>query len=407
MDNIFWNEKNHLEIKNNELFFKRYKVVDLANDFGTPLFLYNIDKVTENYKKVKNIFSKYSPKGIEPRVYYAMKANSNSEIIKALKKIGAFFDTTSINEVKKAIENDYSPDKIIFTGINFGLNNYEFLANSGVLINVDSFSQIRRLCDYAPLNISLRWNPGVGVGFNKGLTMGGHDVGNLKLGIYKDRIIEAFMEAKHLGLNPIGIHQHIGSNWFGEHLETFFKSVELTLKLAEELYFRHDIKIEFVDFGGGLGLKSIEKYPDFPLEVYSKGIWERVKQCKVPLKTVAIEPGRYITGNAGILVATVNSVEKKAGIHFIGIDMGFNIFNHYFFFGIESEIINCNRPVSIKKQKYAIGGNLCEPSDIFAINRELPVTKEGDIIAFYGAGAYGASEMAKYHLRNVAKEKVI
>jgi diaminopimelate decarboxylase len=399
----WWEENGHLQYVGNQLFFVKKNVLKLVEENGTPVFLYNVNKVLSNYKKIKETFSKYAPDEIEPRVYYAMKANGHREILMALKNLNAFIDTTSINEVKLALELGYEPKYIIFTGINFGLDNFEYLAKSGVLINVDSFSQITRLEEFKPLNISIRWNPGIGVGFHKGLIMSGDAIGNLKLGIYKDQIINAFKKAKNFGLNPIGLHQHIGSNWFGDQLPDFLKSVDLTLDLAETLIRDENINLEFVDFGGGLGVKSFELYPEFPLEKYSKAIWERVIKKNLPVKTVAIEPGRFVSGNAGVLLTTVNMVENKGGVDFVGIDAGFNLFNHKFFFGIESEFINLKRNLN-KKKLYTIGGSLCESSDIFIENRLMPIINENDILAIFPAGAYGASEMASYHKRDLAKE---
>lgn len=400
----WWEEKNNLEVHDNHLIIAKKSSIAIASEFGTPLFIYNINKTTQNYQKVKKTFSENAVKGIEPRVYYAIKANNSKDILEALKEENAYLDTTSINEVKLALDLGNKPEQIIFTGINFGLANFEFLANSGVLINVDSFSQIKRLAPFAPLDISIRFNPGIGIGFTKGLTMGGNQKGYLRLGIYRDRIIEAFREAKELGLNPIGLHQHIGSNWFGDQLGLFLETADMALKVAEELYETHGIQVELVDFGGGFGVRSVEQYPEFPLEEYCEQLWQRIKGCRVPLKTVAIEPGRYITGNAGILVTTVNMVEQKGGINFVGIDAGFNLFNHHFFFGIKSEIINCSSVFSDKTEEYTVGGYLCESSDIFAEGCKLPIIKEGDTLAIYPAGAYGASEMAKFHLRSLPKQ---
>jgi len=402
----WWIEKGHLEVVDNQLTIADNNTVELAKEFGTPLFIYNIDKVISNYRKVNETFTEQSPKQIEARVYYAMKANGHEEILKALLNEEAFIDATSINEIKAALEIGCKPEKIIFTGINFGLKNFEFLAKSGVLINVDSFSQIRRLAEYSPLNISIRWNPGFGIGFHKGLTMGGKRVGNLKLGIYKDKVLDAFKEAKALGLNPIGLHHHIGSNWFGDQLAEFLKSVELTLELAEQLIINEGITLEMIDFGGGLGVRSTEHYPEFPLEKYCNEIWQRVNNKSLPIKIISIEPGRYITGNAGILLTTVNMVENKGGVDFVGIDAGFNLFNHYFFFEIEPEFINCSRVMNQEKGNYSIGGYLCESSDIFSTNKVISEINETDILAIYPAGAYGAAEMAKYHKRDTASELI-
>ncbi len=404
---MWWQEKDHLNVINNQLYIGGTSVPDLANQFGTPLLVYNIRKVIQNYRKVRDAFTNNAIRGIEPRVYYAMKANGSPNILKALRNESAFIDATSINEVKAALDVGYEPEKIIFTGLNFGLQHFEFLARSGVLVNIDSFSQMQRLAEYGPLDVSIRWNPGFGVGFHRGLEMAGTKVGTLKLGIFKDRIIEAFLKARQLGLNPIGLHQHIGSNWFADQLADFLKSVDLTLQLAEHLNSNCNIQLELIDFGGGLGVRSKGSYPDFPLEEYSRQIWQRVGRCRAPIRRVAIEPGRFIVGNAGILVTTVNMTEKKGGFEFVGIDAGFNLFNHYFFFGIAPEFINSSTVSSSSCHNYTIGGYLCEPSDIFAENHRMTTVNEGDILSLYPAGAYCASEMARYHLRDLPKELLI
>ncbi len=403
---MWFKTKGHIEIIKGKLIIGGKNVSTIAKDFTTPIYVTNLTRIKETYVKVKRLLIEYSIKNIEPKLYYAIKANSASEIITELNEVNALFEVSSPNELKKLIELGINPNRIQFTGIGFGLHNIDYIANSGALINVDSFSQLELFKKYAPMDVSIRFNPGITTGYNEKLEMSGIKCGAGKLGIHQDRINEAFVKAKSYGLNPVGFHQHIGSNWFDNKLNDFLKATQISLDKIKELK-TQGFEISTFNLGGGLGVRSNESMEEFPLEKYVKSIWNLIEKSQIEFKHIAIEPGRYIVADSTLLLATANMVEEKAKQNYIGLDIGFNAFNHKFLYGIEPEIINASRIESISSEKYNVVGYLGESGDIFSENKKLPKTSIGDTIAIYPAGAYCASELADFHLQELPTQLFI
>lgn len=400
-----WWETRFFRVENDHLYLGNKNLELIAQKFGTPLYVYDLRIVKENYLRIKSSFEKYKKEDIDCIIYYAMKANGADELLLFLREENPFVDTSSVGEVKKAIKTGYSPQNIIFTGTNFGLNEYDFLAKSGILFNVDSFSQLERLKKFAPLDISIRFNPAIGgVGFNERFEMSGNSIRGSRLGVHKEKIIDIFLKAREYGLNPICLHQHVGSNWLRhEQFEPYFNSVREGVHVIQELE-KLGFKIETLNLGGGMGVKSHEKYPEFPLDQFMFELWNIINQSNIKIKKLAIEPGRYLVGNSGVLLTTVNSVEEKNNINFCGVDAGFNVYHHNFLYQIESEIINVSKVNQKLEQTYAISGYLGEQADVFTEVKEMPLTEESDIIAFFPAGAYCSSELAIHHDLPVPKE---
>jgi diaminopimelate decarboxylase len=397
---MWYDSKGHLEIIEGQIKFAGKDLETIAKEFSTPIYVCNLSKVSENYLKVQTNFNKYSLHGTGTKVYYAMKANGAKEILQELFLLDANIEVSSVNELKRALNTGFDPKKILFTGIGFGLQNTKYIADSGVQINIDSFSQLQLFKEFSPLDISIRLNPNITSGFNERLEMSGNGFGAAKLGIHRNRIIEAFKLAKSFGLNPIGLHQHIGSNWFSEKLPLFFEAVEVALDVVNELK-EYDIDIKQLNVGGGLGVKSSENLQEFPLDEYCKGIWNLIKNSNIIFESVNIEPGRYIVGDSAVLLATANMVEEKNGRNYIGLDCGFNTFNHKFLYGIEPEIVNISKLNETENEEYCITGYLGESGDIFTENKILPHSEIGDIIAILPAGAYCASELADFHMQQL------
>lgn len=397
---MWFKTKGHIEIENGRLLFAGRDLETIAKEFNTPIYVCNLTRIKENYSRVKKSFQSYGIQGINSKIYYAMKANGAKEILHQLKTLDANIEVSSPAELKRLLKLGFDPKKILFTGIGFGLHNTKALAESGALINIDSFSQLKHFKEFAPLDISIRLNPGITSGFNERLEMSGEKFGAAKLGIHKDKIIDAYKTSKAYGLNPVGLHQHIGSNWFADKLPTFFKAVEIALDVVKELKL-HGIEIKQFNLGGGLGVRSSEVLQEFPLEEYCKGIWDLIRKSNLAFESVNIEPGRYIVADSSVLLATANMVEEKSGRNYIGLDCGFNTFNHKFLYGIEPEIINVSKFNGKELDDYCVVGYLGESGDVFNETKQLPKTDIGDTIAIFPAGAYCASELADYHLQQL------
>ncbi|MGG9960004.1 alanine racemase [Ferruginibacter sp. SUN106] len=400
---MWFKTEGHIEIENGKLQFAGRDLETIAKEFNTPIYVCNLKRIKDNYTRVKTTFQSYAIDGVGSKIYFAMKANGAEEILNELKTLDANIEVSSPLELERLLKLGFDSKKILFTGIGFGLHNTKTIAESGALINIDSFSQLEHFKEFAPLDISIRLNPGITLGFNERLEMSGEKVGAGKLGIHKDKIINAYKTAKGYGLNPVGLHQHIGSNWSADKLPTFFKAVEIALDVVKELK-QHGIEIKQFNLGGGLGVRSSETLREFPLDEYCKGIWNLVKKSNLTFESVNIEPGRYIVADSSVLLATANMVEEKGGRNYVGLDCGFNTFNHKFLYGIEPEISNVSKFNEKEFDDYCVVGYLGESGDVFNEIKELPKTDIGDIIAIFPAGAYCASELADYHMQQLPKQ---
>jgi len=402
---MWFESKRHLELRDNRLFIGGKDAEALAKKYGTPLYVYNGDRIIDNYKRLFDAFKEHSKN--EFSINYAMKANSHFQILKILKDQGAGIDAVSPNEVRLALKAGIPKEKIMFTGTSVSDNDLKELVELGVLINVDSVSQLNRLAKIKiDSKISIRWNPGEGAGHHDHTITAGKFI---KFGIPEDKIMGAFKHAKELGFNVVGLHQHIGSGWLGKDVDTFLNTVEKTLRIAKEAEEVLEKKLEFIDFGGGPGIAYKGDGVEFPVEKYAKGICEKVASSGSGAKII-IEPGRYIAGDAGILLMEVNTVEEK-NIPVIGLNAGFNTLVRPAFYGSYHEIVLCRNVGGSAKKEYMLAGNLCETSDVFNENkkalRALPVVEEKDILAILDAGAYGQVMASNYNLRGRAAELLI
>ena len=400
-----WWENSFLRVKNNKLFFDRIEAQGLAGKFGTPLYVYGLDLVLNNFRDYKKLFRKYFKD--KSRVYYALKANSQPVIVKRLVREGAFFDVVSPLEARLALKCGAKKEKILFTGTSVSNSDLKELIRLGITINIDSFSQMRRLYALKPANreISIRWNPGKGAGSHSHIITAGKMV---KFGIPEQKIVQALKEAKALNFRVIGLHQHIGSGWLEKDVKTFLKTVNKTLDVAKKCKALHP-ELEFVSFGGCPGIKYKKSDKVFSLEKYVKGISSRAQASGLD-SAIAVEPGRSVVGNAGVLLVEVNTVEQK-GVPIVGVNAGFNTFARPAMYSAYHEIVLCSNINGKKRKRFLVAGNLCESSDVFNQNKKtlrlLPIPKEGDILAILGAGAYGFSMASNYNLREKPAEVVV
>ena len=326
--------------------------------------------------------------------------------MKLLSEAGAWVDVVSPFEAKVALDTGYSREKILFTGTSVSDSDLNALVELGVMINIDSFSQMRRLAGLGQFNVAIRWNPGEGAGYHDYVITAGKLI---KFGIPEDRILKAFSEAIDLGFQPIGLHQHIGSGWLEQEVEIFLETVDKTLALAERVTAEIGHDLQFVDFGGGPGIPYKPGEPDFPVEKYARGICDKVKSSGLGFKAIAIEPGRYLVGDAGILLTEVNTVEDK-GIPIIGVDAGFGTLIRPALYGSYHQFVISGKADHEPDREFMVAGNLCESGDIFHDPKKLramPTPDEGDILAILDAGAYGYSMASSYNMRPMPAEVMI
>lgn len=374
-------------IRNNTLYIGHVKASTIADEYGTPLYVYNSDRIRKNYNSlIKNI------RYWKTEIYYACKANYNLTILKILKDLGSGIDAVSPGEVYLVLKAGFSSTKILFTGNNVTDEEMKFVKEHDVLINIDSLSQLKRYGkNYPNSEISVRINPNVGAGHHPHVITGGP---KSKFGIYYSRRDEIKRIASHYNLKIVGLHMHIGSGILKP--EPFFLGIESLLNTAKGF-----CDLEFIDIGGGLGIPY--KPQEKPLDLKKFGqklskIFDSYAKThgKVALR---LEPGRYLVAGSGVLLTRVNTVKKTQHRIFIGTDTGFNHLIRPILYGAHHEIVVANKAGWEKTQKVDVCGNICESGDFFARNRIMPEIDEGDLLAIMDVGAYGFSMSSNYNFR--------
>jgi diaminopimelate decarboxylase len=379
-----------------ELKIGNFTAKELVEKFGTPLFVYDENLIRSRYNELKQSLNSLTNK----KILYACKANSNVEIVKVLKNEGAGMDVVSPGEVYACLKSGCKSEEILFTGNNMTNEELDYAVNEGVLLNLGDLSTLERYGKKFPgTSVCVRINPDVGGGHHEHVITGGVES---KFGIYFTDIKEVMSIAEKYNLKISGIHQHIGSNILDA--ETFLGAIKVLLKAAKELP-----DLDFIDFGGGLGI------PYKPGE-HRLNLGELTKQTAVLFKNFCreygkdvsfwIEPGRYLVGESGFLLTTVNTIKSNPSYKYVGTDSGFNHLVRPAMYGSYHEIVNTSNPGG-ELETVTVCGNICESGDIFARDRKLPLIKEGDILALLNAGAYGYSMASNYNTRPLPAEVLV
>ncbi len=401
MKNIDWLRNKDLEYKKKVLYFADISTLNLVEKFGTPIYVISERMIRKRYRELKKLLDSVYKKN---QIYFAVKSNSNLSILKILNSEGSNFDCSSTGEIYTCFSAGISPDQIIYTGNMFTNDDFEFSIENNILINLDSISQLERLVKIYEKKgkekdiISFRFNPEFGAGHHPHTITAGKEI---KFGILEEQIIKAYSKAKNLGFKKFGIHQHIGSGIinpkdFEKPTEKFLFSVE---KIAQTL----NIQFEFVDFGGGIGIPYYPEEKPIDLIVYGDILFtefkELVKEGDIGEPFIFIEPGRYISAEAGIILTQINTIKNNGYKMFAGINAGFNTLIRPTMYEAYHHIIPCDEKSEEKIKIYDIVGPICESGDIIGKRRTLQELSEGDFLAILDAGAYGFTMSSNYNSR--------
>lgn len=393
-----------LENRKGELFIDGVSALNLAERFGTPLYVTSETRVRENYRKIYTALNLNYEK---IRVHYSAKANTSLSVLKILESEGAYLDTVSIGEVLLALKGGFPPERILFTGTNVNNEEFKFLLDSNVMINVDSLSELNRLLGMAtPELLSVRLNPEVGAGHHEHCITAGK---NSKFGLWENSILEAYETAHKAGVKRFGIHMHIGSGIL--NVEPFVLATENLLEIANKVHILTGIAFEFINIGGGIGVPYRPEEKEMDLTLFSEkviGLFrQKIAEYGLGAPIFCVEPGRYIVCDAGVLLTTVNTVKVTPFKRFVGVDAGFNTLVRPAMYGSYHPIIVANKLGVPNAETYNVEGPLCESGDILAKDRSLPKIDEGDILAVLNAGAYGFSMSSQYNSKPRAAEVLV
>ncbi|MBS7654752.1 MAG: diaminopimelate decarboxylase [Candidatus Bathyarchaeia archaeon] len=393
-----------LENRDGILYIDDVSTVRLAEEFDVPLYVLSENRIRENFWRLRENLLKYYSK---IRIYYSAKANTNIAVLRILADEGAYLDAVSPGEVFLALKSGFQPEKILFTGTSVRDDELKFLINSGVTINIDSLSQLKRLLNiHTPEILSVRVNPEIGAGHHEHVITAGR---NSKFGIWETDVVEAYSMALGAGVEKFGIHMHIGSGIL--EIEPFLLAAEKLLKIAQNVHEKLGLTFEFIDFGGGLGVPY--RPEDKPLDINSFAeimlnlFKSRIDEYHLGEPYFCLEPGRFIVCDAGILLTRVNTLKVTPFKKFIGVDAGFNTLIRPAMYGSYHPIVVANRLNEQEEDIYDIAGPLCESGDILARDRKLTKVFEGDLLAILNAGAYGFSMSSQYNSRPRCAEVLV
>lgn len=359
----------------------------VANEYGTPLYVYHAEKIASQYQ---NLLSHFSEKNT--RFFYACKALTNIHILEVVKRAGCNVDCSSINEAKLALHVGFAPQNILYTSNSVSFEEICEAVSLGINVNIDSLSNLEKFGakfgNSYPVGVRVR--PNIMAGGNLKISTG-HD--KSKFGIPVTQLSELKAIQAQYNINISTLHIHTGSEIKDVHV--FIQSADVFDTLLDQFP-----TVYVLDFGGGFKVpyQPDEKGTDIALlgaEV-NKAM-ERLSAKYGRTLTAWFEPGKYMVSECGYFIAKVNVLKQSGDIQFAGIDTGLNHLIRPMFYDAYHHIDNISNPNGAHKQ-YAVVGNICE-TDTFAWDREIPTISEGDFLVFYNAGAYGYEMASNYNAR--------
>lgn len=359
----------------------------LAQEFGTPLYVYDESKIIAQYDRLKKAFGKQDVK-----LHYAMKALSNTNILRLFNKLGAGLDAVSIEEVQLGLKAGFEPAAIMYTPNGVSFQEMEEAIALGVMINIDNLSILEQFgAKYGSVvPVCVRLNPHIMAGGHAHISVG-HIDSKFGISIHQVRHIKRIVD--HYGILVTGLHMHTGSDIVDA--DVFLQGAELLYEAAA-----HFPDLQFMDFGSGF--KVAYKEGDYltPIEeIGAKIAASFAKFCKAYGRELELwfEPGKYLVSESGVLLVSVNVVKQTTSSVFLGVNSGQNHLIRPMFYNAYHRIENVSNPKGMKKL-YSVVGYICE-TDTFGYDRPINEAKVGDVLAIYNAGAYGFSMSNNYNAR--------
>ena len=362
-------------------------LLSAANEFGTPLYIYDAATISRQYEKLKKAFS-----GVKLKIKYACKANTNLEIMKHLRNLGAGLDVVSIEEVILGIKAGYKPSEILFTPNCVSFEEIKEAVELGVVINIDNISILEQFGHLYGNTVPccIRMNPHIAAGGNSHIQTG-HIDSKFGISIYQLRHIERIVSTCNMKIN--GLHIHTGSEILDSSV--FIRMAELMFETAQSFS-----DLEFIDFGSGFKVAYKEGDYITDIDELSKEFTELFKGfCKSYGRELELwfEPGKFLVSEAGVLLVKVNTVKQTTATVFVGVDSGQNHLIRPMFYDAYHHIINISNPEG-KQRIYTVVGYICE-TDTFGWDRKMNEVREGDVLAILNAGAYGYTMSNNYNSR--------
>lgn len=392
---------SNFDFQNAHLCAEEIPLERIATEFSTPCYIYSQQAILKNWQEyvVALKISKHPY-----RIFYAVKANSNLAILKLLSKHGAGFDCVSGGEISRAIAAGAAPAQIIFSGVGKSTAEITQAISLGIYcINIESEAELSRVAKIArhldkKVKISFRINPDVKIDSHPYISTGSKQN---KFGIDFDQAIRLYkLAADFKNIKITGITCHIGSQITS--VEPFKQALDQLVSIVNQLK-EYNINIEYIDIGGGLGVRYKDEIPPTPKE-YIDAILSKVQDTNMELH---IEPGRSIVANSGILLTRIEYLKTTGEHNFAIIDAAMNDLIRPALYESYHEIVPIHQPhANAELKKYSIVGPVCESGDFLGKDRLLDI-KAGDLLAIKSVGAYGMSMASNYNTRPRCAELLV
>lgn len=398
---------SHLTVRNGRLAIGGHDTVELAEQYGTPLYVTNEDRIRENYRHLADALGGYYDR---IQVLYAAKANGNLTLFRIFADLNAGADVFSAGELSLALSAGMNPGLLLFNGSSKSAADLALAVEKGVRVSVDSLDELRQLNAAAEaagktVEIAFRVNPALEVPTHPKIATG---LATSKFGIPAGQILDAYREALACSnIEPVGIHCHIGSQIL--EVEPFAREMEVVIDLARELS-KMGVTLKFIDIGGGLGVPyhretdhapTPQDYADAVMPIFLAGIRDIGIQPEL-----WVEPGRSLVADSTILLTRINSI-KEAHKTFANVDAGFNLLVRPAMYDSYHTVVAANKADAPPEREYTIAGPICETGDLLAKDRMLPTLAAGDLIAVLDTGAYGFAMSSQYNSRPRSAEVIV
>jgi diaminopimelate decarboxylase len=393
----YWWERSDLKYHKGDLFFAGYSVESLAEQFGSPSFIYSYDRVLSNIQRIRNALNNTNLTN-RFSILFAMKANRFAPLLANLKQSGLCgIDACSPNEVELAVSCGFRPDEISFTAGSLSENDFLSLARyKNLFFDCDSLHAIRRWGQLKPgSEIGIRINPGIGVSreSNEKLQYSGATIS--KFGIYNEQFNEALSIAKEYNLTVSKIHFHTGCGYLTPQLDCWETVIEQC-----QWFISRCKNLKTVNVGGGLGVPHLPEDQPLDLEKWAAVLNRQFGQSDLHIE---IEPGDYLLKDAGLLILGITYIERKKNKLFLGVDAGFNIAPEPAYYDLPFQPVSLKLS-SEKPTTYCLTGNINEALDIWYDKALLPTMNNQKFIALINSGAYSSSMASNHCMRGQFKE---
>lgn len=384
-----------MEINNQRYCIQEIPLLDIAKKYGTPVYVYDGNKILNQVESLKQAFS-----GVKMKIKYATKALSNISILKLMRKAGTGVDAVSVEEIQLCLHAGFSPEEIMYTPNGVDFEEIKQAVELGVMVNIDNIPMLEHFgTEYGhEVPLCIRLNPHILAGGNSKISVGHIDS---KFGISILQLKHVLKIVQAYELQVVGLHVHTGSDILDA--EVFLKGAEILFDAAREFN-----GLAFLDFGGGFKVGYKEGDITTDIQDVGKKVSAAFQDfCKEYGKELEIwfEPGKFLVSESGYLLVKSNVVKPTPATTFVGVDSGLNHLLRPMMYDAYHGVVNISK-LDGPERVYTIVGYICE-TDTIAADRKLKEVKEGDVLAIKNAGAYGYSMASNYNSRYRPPEVLI